>query len=223
MNSGSNHPNFSGINVNTKEGISFRAGNTKTSAGTAVVTIGTDSNTTTSGFHISSTTATININHGTSGQGSHTNIGIGDFVFKPKEIYGYDKDSHIYMNNRIVLVPSSTSYYAYIRSATDANRIAVSSSGPSSKNIKTNFKPLDNEKYMQLYADLQKINMYNYDYKYKNVNGNLAQDYGFIIDELEDTDILNQYFRNYDVQKYITKENSLVDEENGNIPIKIKE
>ena len=46
---------------------------------------------------------------------------------------------------------------------------------------------------------------------------------GFIIDELEDTDILNQYFRNYDVQKYITKENSLVDEENGNIPIKIKE
>ena len=52
--------------------------------------------------------------------------------------------------------------------------------------------------------------MYNYDYKYKNINGDLDKDYGFVIDEIENTKHLSKYFRNYTAEKYITKDNELI-------------
>ena len=88
------------------------------------------------------------------------------------------------------------------------DKIAVSSSGPSSLNVKKDLVSLEQE-YKNLYQDLQLIQMYNYKYKYLNVNGNLVQDYGFIIDEIENTQNLSKYFRHYEVERLITENNTL--------------
>ena len=54
--------------------------------------------------------------------------------------------------------------------------------------------------------------MYNYDYKYDGivVKGETMHDYGFIIDELEDTDTISKYIKNYDKLAKI-ENNTLID------------
>lgn len=80
--------------------------------------------------------------------------------------------------------------------------IATSSSGPSSLCVKKNLVNIS-DKYDKIYDDFKQINTYDYDYKYKNVNGDLEHDYGFIIDEIEQTETLSKYFRNIPKTKYV--------------------
>lgn len=108
----------------------------------------------------------------------------------------------------VLLVPGSSSY-AYVRGTDSSQRILTVGGSPSSRNVKTNFEDIENE-YKDIYEDLKNLHMFNYDYKYDNVNGNLKKDYGFIIDDIENTKHLSKYFRNFEVKKYITKDNKLV-------------
>lgn len=85
--------------------------------------------------------------------------------------------------------------------------IATESSGPSSRNVKKNLKDISKD-YKNVYEDLKNINMYTYDYKYDGIKENKS-DYGFIIDEIEDTNTLSKYFRNYD-EKIFLKDNQVV-------------
>ena len=82
-----------------------------------------------------------------------------------------------------------------------SNNVATSSSGPSSRNVKKNLKNIKQD-YKDIYEDLKDINMYTYDYKYNGIKDN-PSDYGFIIDEIEDTKTLSKYFRNYDTKLYL--------------------
>ena len=50
---------------------------------------------------------------------------------------------YMYANSNCLLAPVNTNYYAYIRSVSPGNKIAVSSGGPSSRNVKENIKSLN--------------------------------------------------------------------------------
>ena len=101
--------------------------------------------------------------------------------------------------------------------------VATVSGGSSSKNVKENLKEIQ-EEYTDIYNEFKNLKMYNYDYKYKNVAGDLTSDYGFVIDDIEENPHLSKYFRNYSIQKYITDNNELVDDqEQGKKSIMVKE
>ena len=101
--------------------------------------------------------------------------------------------------------------------------VATVSGGSSSRNIKTNLQEIE-EEYPDIYNEFKNLKMYNYDYKYKNIQDDLTSDYGFIIDDIEDSPHLSKYFRNYVIQKYITQNNELVNEaKQSEEPILIKE
>lgn len=131
----------------------------------------------------------------------------------------------------VLLVPGSSSA-AFVRGTDWSQRILTNGGDPSSRNVKENFEDIEDE-YKDIYEDLKTLHMYNYDYKYKNVSGDLEKDYGFIIDDIEDTKHLSKYFRNYEIKKYITKDNKLIyksdkdsmedDELIGAKPINVKE
>ena len=95
----------------------------------------------------------------------------------------------------------------YAGNTGDDYKVKTAGATPSSLNVKTNLVSLDNE-YDALYEDMKKVKAYNYDYKYKNVNGNLTSDYGFIIDEINNTQHLSHYFRDYNAQRAV-KDNTL--------------
>lgn len=108
----------------------------------------------------------------------------------------------MFANSNCAFQPAS-GYYAYVGStSSNSNRIATSSSGPSSLNVKTNLIDMKDE-YDKIYDDLHNVNSYNYDYKYKGIKDELTKDYGFIIDEIEATKYLSKYFRNYDVDRWL--------------------
>ena len=136
----------------------------------------------------------------TAGSGQEINLNATGGCF----MNGSD-NARIYVYRNCVLQPAS-GYYAYVGPTDDArNRIATQSLGPSSLNVKKNLVSLENE-YDDLYKDIQHIGAYNYDYKYKNVKDNLTKDYGFIIDEIEDTKHLSKYFRNYKAKIWLDKD-----------------
>ena len=187
MNAGSGHPMFSGINVNYDSGISFRESAGVGNVGSAYASIGREY------------------------------LGSGSYLFSIDSTSGGDdlqivgKSLYLKCNKKaafIVMYPGSDSA-AFINGRAWSNRILTNGGDPSSKNVKKNFKNIEDE-YKDIYEDLKNLNMYNYDYKYKNINGDLDKDYGFVIDEIENTKHLSKYFRNYKTTKYITKDNKLV-------------
>ena len=187
MNAGSGHPMFSGINVNYDSGISFRESAGVGNVGSAYASIGREY------------------------------LGSGSYLFSIDSTSGGDdlqivgKSLYLKCNKKaafIVMYPGSDSA-AFINGRAWSNRILTNGGDPSSRNVKTNIKDIEDE-YKDIYEDLKKLHMYNYDYKYKNINGDLTKDYGFVIDEIEETNTLSKYFRNYETTKYITKDNKLV-------------
>ena len=116
----------------------------------------------------------------------------------------------------IYLKPKSSGY-AYVGAKSDLNKISTSMSGPSSKNVKTNLKEI---KLDEIYNDFKKINVYDYDYKYSNL-GN--ENYGFIIDEIENTNNLSKYFKSYEVKKEIIDDKLFPANEDSKNTINVKE
>lgn len=103
----------------------------------------------------------------------------------------------------IYLVPQSSGKAYYGERAT-GNEIARKGE-ISSKNVKKNFVEINN--YDLIYNDLKNLKMYDYDFKYDNID---EAKYGFVIDEIEKTEYLSKYFKDYSAKKYV-KGNKLYD------------
>lgn len=183
MNSGSTHPMVSGLNVDRDVGISIRQLFGVGYSGAAYGSIGRAYN-----------------------RLRFSSVEGGDDA----QIYGPSVYLSASQSRGFVLLVPGASSYAFVRGTDASQRIAVSSSGPSSRNVKENFKELDKKEYEKLYNELKDLPMYNYDYKYKNVNGELTKDYGFVIDDIEATKTLSKYFRDYEVKRYIDDDNNLL-------------
>ena len=133
-----------------------------------------------------------------------TYVRAGNCIFSASDLISNNNNScYITLHNSIVL-HGSNGRNAYIESTTTANQIATASGGPSSRNIKTNIKPICC--YDDIYNDLQNLDMYDYDYKYIGVKNNKS-DFGFIIDDIENSPTLSKYYRNFNCSAYINKDN----------------
>lgn len=199
-----NHPYVSALNIcRGTNGISFRSGTDRGDFGSEICSIEAgDSYLTINGQSSLGGSRGVQI-LAKNDNGVIINGGSGSnyLIFKSTTINS-NNGGAMYANLNCALQPAS-GYYAYVGSTdSSSNRIATSSSGPSSLNVKKNLISLENE-YDDLYKDIQAIGAYNYDYKYKNVKDNLTKDYGFIIDEIENTEHLSKYFRNYNVTKWL--------------------
>ena len=191
-----NHPYASALNVGYGSGgVTFYSGQYESDTGSYLGNIACD----TSGAMYINSSDTININHGYQTQ-IGGNIGIGNLVISDTTING-PHGARVITDYNCRLSPAS-GYYAYVGTTAYSDRILTNGGSPSSLNVKKNLKSLKKE-YDDIYKDIQTIDAYNYDYKYENVKDDLTKDYGFIIDEIENTKHLSKYFRNYDAKRYI--------------------
>lgn len=109
-------------------------------------------------------------------------------------------------SNLCLYAASGSSVYA--GGDTADYKIKTAGATPSSLNVKTNLVSLKDE-YDVLYEEMKEVQAYNFDYKYGNVNGDLTSDYGFIIDEIENTQHLSHYFKNHEAVRVIDEHNAL--------------
>ncbi len=128
------------------------------------------------------------------GDGSVINVGgsgIGTYTGIELKAAG---EAYVRIQSAIQLQPKKGSY-AYVGSVSTENRILTTGGSPSSKNVKTNIKAIDN--YLDIYKDIQNMNLYQYKYKYKGLDEN--DNYGFIIEELEKLPNVSKFIKNYEV------------------------
>lgn len=155
--------------------------------------------------------------------GSNVNIQGGTVVMQSVSLSGATftggGGGYHYSNSNCMMNPAS-GYYAYINDTSSSNRIAVSSAGPSSRNVKTNIKDLKDD-YNVIYKDLQKMKMYEYDYKYEGIK-DYAHDYGFIIDEMEKLSFISKVAKNYSVKGFLNGNKFLKKRENDKEQRKFK-
>lgn len=208
------HPYVSALNVagTSTQGISFRSSTDRTSAGDPVGHVSMN----TTGVMYIEADNNINIKAGAS---IGIDVGSGDYIRLSTVKVNGDTGAfegaggaYHYSNSNCMLNPAS-GYYAYVNTTSSSNRISVQDgTHPSSRNLKTNIQSLENN-YENIYKDIQKMNTYSFDYKYKNLgldDGN----YGFIIDELETLPEISKIIKNYDKKGYIDGDCLLVEREN---------
>lgn len=190
MGKATTHPWLSGVNVYSGNGVRFRNGTSVGSIGSEVGWLDFVG----SAMYLRSA-GTININNGAGGI-----VGIKNITINGSTITGGNGAS-MYANSNCMFAPTSGNY-AYINSTTAGNRIAVSSGGPSSRNVKKNITPLNTEEYENIYKDIQHLDTHSFQYKYRNIK-DYNDDFGFIIDEIEALPTLSKYARNYDTEAYV--------------------
>lgn len=137
--------------------------------------------------------------------------GYGD---NPGSIYLY-ASAHITLN-------AAYDHYVYIGNANVGNaRAATSSSGPSSRCLKTNIEEFKQSEYNDALTLLDEIKLYDYNYKY-NIHPKKDQ-FGFMIDDLLENKLANKFFYFKDEKAGINENNYLdylAGEENSkNLPI----
>ena len=153
---------------------------------------------------------------------SNDQIYIGQLTIKGTTLYGDYSGStsetdvtgkpYITQFNNTYINPRN---YAYIGGESkDSNLILTKGGSPSSKNLKANIKLIT--EYENIYNDFKKINFYTYDYKYKGINDN-NNDFGFIIDEIEENETLSKYYKNYSKEGYIDKDKNMFPKREGMI------
>lgn len=201
LKSSSLHPWMSAINLAWDEanGLNFcAASNVDSSVPTPFARIRTNS---AKALYITNNTSNININ----ASGSGAAITAGTYV-RVQSIYVTSNQIRFNTNSSstariqsggygISLIPHNE--YVYVGTSSVNNRILTNGGDPSSKNVKKNFKEIELNK---VYDDFKKVNVYDYDYKYSNLGND---SYGFIIDEIENTETLSKYFYNYTVVKKV--------------------
>ena len=112
----------------------------------------------------------------------------GDIGISDVQIDGRD-DTYIRLNRSVVLKPHPNGG-AYIWGTEDYNKILTSSGSPSTLSIKEHVKKKDISDIPQILGQIEL-----YDYKYIAEIEDGKEDYGYIIDYLEQIDGINKYFK----------------------------
>ena len=121
--------------------------------------------------------------------------------------------AQMWCNQNCAFKPAS-GYSAVVQDTSNSNhKIKTNGGDLSSRNIKTNFEELTpyNE---QLLEEFGKVNTYHYDYLYKESAFAKEDDYGFVIDELEEQPLLSKIFLHDEEELQIKDGEILVNLEN---------
>lgn len=132
------------------------------------------------------------------GQNMSKDIIIGKYTLNSALRFIGTGGGSMFANYNCCFTPAD-GYYAYVgTTSSEANRIQTHSSGPSSLNVKENLMMIDLN---LVYEDMQKINMYEFDYKYTGIKAG-SHDFGFIIEEMENLPYLAQFTQHYPTTWY---------------------
>lgn len=187
------HPYVSALNVATQGassnlgGISFRNGTGRYGRGNENARIACTGNGNL--YTISNGTA----NYSSSGatgidSGSYMRISSGN-----SEAAGtYSGSTYITADASITLAAKNGAVYA-AGNGLESKRVMTTEGGASSRNTKENFAEFDNKKYEKSLKLLKDMNLYEYDYKYDLYKD--KHQYGFIIDEIEELDKEQEFFK----------------------------
>ena len=180
------HPYVSALNVaDTSGGIVFGTGTTQNSFGSVRGYMRFQGS---SAMYIYSA-GTVNINHTSSGQSGGA-VGIANVSINGTTITGGGGGS-MWANVNCAFKPASGGK-AYVQNTSGTNYlIHTDGTNLSSRNIKTNFRDLD---YDTILNEFNAIGAYHYDYLYKEDCVDRDDDYGFVIDEIEEQPTLSQIF-----------------------------
>ena len=99
----------------------------------------------------------------------------------------------IYCYNRVALSTGSSNYCWANGGGTGEGKIKTTAGDSSSRNLKENFVEFTDKDYNQAYKLLKEMKLHEYDYKYQIYED--KHQYGFIIDELEELENCNKFFR----------------------------
>lgn len=94
-------------------------------------------------------------------------------------------------NNNIYMDAVNGAIWAHGNSLSNS-KVKTDAGSSSSRNVKTNFKKFNQDKYDEALSLLNKMNLYDYDYKYNIYKK--PHKYGFIIDELEELEEAKDFF-----------------------------
>ena len=140
-------------------------------------------------------------------------IGSGSTVFKGKG------GAQMWANEHCAFKPASGKK-ANVQDTSGSNHAIKTDGGDlSSRNIKTNFTNLTSVE-EQILQEFNQIGTYHFDYKYKESSFEKDDDYGFVIDELEEQPLLSKIFLHSEEKLQIRKDNVLVnlDEPDATLP-----
>lgn len=107
--------------------------------------------------------------------------------------FGTGGAGSIYCYNRVALTTGSSNYCWANGGGTGEGKIKTTAGDSSSRNLKKNFVEFTSKDYQEAYVFLKKMRLHEYDYKYKIYEND--HQYGFIIDELEELDNCDKFFR----------------------------
>lgn len=99
----------------------------------------------------------------------------------------------IYCYNRVALSTGSSNYCWANGGGTGEGKIKTTAGDSSSRNLKENFVEFTEKDYNQAYKFLKEMKLHEYDYKYQIYED--KHQYGFIIDELEELENCDKFFR----------------------------
>lgn len=161
------HPYVSSLNIAYSGGnvLSFRSGTTYSNSGSEVAYITTDK------------------------EGDDYNLNLQAHHGAVQLM----SNAYMYLYSKIDLVASGTAGVWATGSGLSSGRVLTDSGSASSKCLKENFKEFTNEDYNSALKLLKNMKLQEYDYKY-----NMYKDkhqYGFVIDELEENEDCNKWFK----------------------------
>lgn len=132
-------------------------------------------------------------------QRSYINQGNSTYTYQ-LNIYGYNGidmgtsgAGSIYCYNRVALSTGSQNYCWADGGGTGEGKIKTTAGDSSSRNLKENFVEFTDKDYNQAYKFLKEMKLHEYDYKYQIYED--KHQYGFIIDELEELENCDKFFR----------------------------
>lgn len=215
----SDHPWVSALNIASTggglQGISFRTTSSIDDVGSPR---GTISMNTANAMYITSN-GTVNISGTAIGINGGNYCNIQSYRLEGHTFTGTGGAKH-YSNANCMMIPAD-GYGAYINSTDAGNRIAVSSGGPSSRNVKKNIKRLKPDEYQNIYKDIQQLQTHTFQYKYENIKDK-KDDFGFIIDEIEALPTISKYARNYNTKARVRNNKFIPRRENDEKQEKFK-
>ena len=115
----------------------------------------------------------------------------------------YSGSTYITADASITLAAAGGAVYA-AGNGISSKRVMTTEGSASSKNTKKNFVEFDNEKYENSLKLLEDMKLYEYDYKYDLYKD--KHQYGFIIDEIEELDKEQEFFKIHEEEAIVNGE-----------------
>lgn len=189
------------ININGYFGVNSSGGTQLSTSGGGFLTTRTTTHPYVSALNVAYGSGGVQFYSGTTQEGAGSRLGYVNASSSGQlNVYGSGGvdigtggAGSIYCYNRVALSTGSSNYCWANGGGTGEGKIKTTAGDSSSRNLKENFVEFTEKDYNQAYKFLKEMKLHEYDYKYQ-IYENKHQ-YGFIIDELEELENCDKFFR----------------------------